>query len=320
MRNLSRAMAFFFLLLLSSYIQAADLGDTLKIDINTALLEDLVKIIHIGESRAEELISLRPFSSLNDLIRIKGIGASRLGDIKEQGLAWVETDKIQLESGSKPEILPESENISASIEPQTPNYPSGVIINEILPSPQGADETEEWIEIHNKNDFEIDFSFWKISDMIGSVKTYTFPQGTKIEGKGYLLVLRPESKITLNNDGDVLNLIQPDGKTADSVGYEKALLGQSYSFLKGDWLWGETLTPGEDNIVIVESLGNESKEERNNISEKTINPEPTADPKKMLAAVNEQINKNFLPPLIALIISSFSGVIILILKKKVKSN
>jgi hypothetical protein len=59
-----------------------------KIDINSAPLEDLIKIIHIGQARATELISLRPFSSLDDLTRIKGIGQARLEDIKEQGLAW----------------------------------------------------------------------------------------------------------------------------------------------------------------------------------------------------------------------------------------
>lgn len=60
-----------------------------KIDINAASLEDLTKIIHIGEARAQELISLRPFVSLDDLGRIKGLGEARVKAIKEQGLAWV---------------------------------------------------------------------------------------------------------------------------------------------------------------------------------------------------------------------------------------
>ena len=60
-----------------------------KIDINSASLEDLVKIIHIGEERGTVLISLRPFSSLDDLSRIKGISSGRIEDIKKQGLAYV---------------------------------------------------------------------------------------------------------------------------------------------------------------------------------------------------------------------------------------
>ena len=68
-----------------------------KIDINTAPLEDLVEIVHIGESRAKELIFLRPFSSIDDLAKIKGIGPSRINDIKKQGLAWVSAETLKTE-------------------------------------------------------------------------------------------------------------------------------------------------------------------------------------------------------------------------------
>ncbi len=59
------------------------------VNINTASKEDLQKIIHIGENSAEELIKLRPYESLNELIEINGIGEKRLEDIKEQKLACV---------------------------------------------------------------------------------------------------------------------------------------------------------------------------------------------------------------------------------------
>lgn len=59
------------------------------IDINNASLEDLKKIIHIGDVRAEEIMSNRPYSSVNNLTKINGIGDGRLKDIKEQGLACV---------------------------------------------------------------------------------------------------------------------------------------------------------------------------------------------------------------------------------------
>ena len=46
-------------------------------------------IIHFGPVRAAEAVQLRPFSSLDDLVRINGIGPSRLADIKAEGLACV---------------------------------------------------------------------------------------------------------------------------------------------------------------------------------------------------------------------------------------
>ena len=47
------------------------------------------KIKHIGPSRAAQILELRPFSSLDDLVRIKGIGEKRLAEIKDEGLACI---------------------------------------------------------------------------------------------------------------------------------------------------------------------------------------------------------------------------------------
>lgn len=59
------------------------------ININTASIEQLQEIMHIGPARVQELVNLRPFSSVDDLGRIKGIGPARITDIKSQGLACV---------------------------------------------------------------------------------------------------------------------------------------------------------------------------------------------------------------------------------------
>ncbi|WP_099363494.1 MBL fold metallo-hydrolase [Fredinandcohnia onubensis] len=59
------------------------------ININTASVEELQEIIHLGPARAKELINLRPFTSIDELTRIKGIGPSRMEDIKAQNLACV---------------------------------------------------------------------------------------------------------------------------------------------------------------------------------------------------------------------------------------
>lgn len=61
-----------------------------QIDVNSAALEDLQRIIHIGATRAQALIALRPFSSVSDLARISGIGnGARLVQIKAENLACV---------------------------------------------------------------------------------------------------------------------------------------------------------------------------------------------------------------------------------------
>ncbi|HAA86429.1 MAG TPA: hydrolase [Kosmotogaceae bacterium] len=60
------------------------------VDINRASLEELQKITHIGPSRAEEIIAMRPFTDLEELQQVSGIGASRYRDIVDQGLAFVQ--------------------------------------------------------------------------------------------------------------------------------------------------------------------------------------------------------------------------------------
>lgn len=59
------------------------------VDLNTASLEELQRIVHIGPERALEIVRLRPLSSVDDLVNVSGIGPARLADIKKQGLACV---------------------------------------------------------------------------------------------------------------------------------------------------------------------------------------------------------------------------------------
>ncbi len=59
------------------------------VDINTADLQSLTRIVHIGEATARAIIENRPNTTLNDLQRVRGIGLTRLADIKTQGIAGV---------------------------------------------------------------------------------------------------------------------------------------------------------------------------------------------------------------------------------------
>ncbi|GIO24512.1 MBL fold metallo-hydrolase [Oceanobacillus sp. J11TS1] len=56
------------------------------IDINNASKEQLTKIIHIGDDRANQIIDKRPFDSLDELGVIDGLGPSRIADIKSEDL------------------------------------------------------------------------------------------------------------------------------------------------------------------------------------------------------------------------------------------
>jgi hypothetical protein len=59
------------------------------VNINTASFDELRQIIHIDVDRAQQIINLRPFNSVDQLIAVSGIGQVRLDEIKAQGLACV---------------------------------------------------------------------------------------------------------------------------------------------------------------------------------------------------------------------------------------
>jgi len=228
------------------------------------------------------------------------------GTPKSQNSTGVKNNSTTIKTvqDSPAPIIEQPKNVLTEI-----NYPTGIIINEILPSPEGSDEIEEWIEIFNKNNFEVDLSDWKISDTIGKTTTYIFSKETKIKNKSFLVLYRPTTKIVLNNDGDGLKLLNPKGDIVDEVAYGKAILNQSYNFLEEKWDWSNVLTPGKENLkeTIIEKE-NEAK---------SINKEASENE---LAAIGEQIpntskSSSFSLLLASFIIAFLSGAVILFIKK-----
>lgn len=59
------------------------------VDINTASLEEVQEITHIGPERAQDLIEQRPYQAVSDLDKINGIGPARITDIEAEGIACI---------------------------------------------------------------------------------------------------------------------------------------------------------------------------------------------------------------------------------------
>lgn len=235
------------------------------------------------------------------------------------------TPKAQNSAGFsiKTEAVPPEQKTEE--KPVTITYTTGVILNEILPSPEGADDQGEWIELFNQNNFDIDLSDWKIKDTNGSTTTYVFPKNKKITSKGYLILKRAETKITLNNTEDGLFFLTPDGKNIDSLTYKNAPREQSYNKTDSGWKWSTSLTPGSLNTVSLSSQKNSkdlSSLEKSDISNKEL--EPTGINSASLSNSIKEFTENKIAGkknpwflfFIALIITITSGIIILILKTK----
>lgn len=113
-----------------------------------------------------------------------------------------------------------------------------VVINEFMYHAPSLNTDDEFIELFNSGDNDIDVSGWRFTDGIN----YTFPGGSIIEGGGYL-VLSPMSTVVdaqgnsiqsfgiysgrLSNEGEQLALVDRNGNLIDGFFYKEEELWPS---------------------------------------------------------------------------------------------
>ena len=129
-------------------------------------------------------------------------------------------------------------------------------LSEVFPDPASPqiDTTDEFVEIFNSTDQEVDLSGWKITDESG--EEYLI-KDKAILPNSRLAIYAPESKITLNNTGDVVSLLDPNGSIVDeSADYGNAEPGLSWSKIDGVWQWavGPTANSANADIYVEDSL------------------------------------------------------------------
>lgn len=121
-----------------------------------------------------------------------------------------------------------------------------IILNEVLPAPKTRFQTE-WVELANQDTVERDLKGWMIDDDEGGGAPQTL-SGKTIAGKGFLLVEIRGS--LLNNGGDSVRLLRPDGSVASSFTFDAVQPDQSFSRLAPDsdeWTADNPPSPGVAN-------------------------------------------------------------------------
>ena len=232
------------------------------------------------------------------------------------------------QSSKLPGGTPRFKNSVLEIIPETKNkkqvllkYPSNIFISEIMPSPKGPDSQNEWIEITNQNNFEVNLGGWQISDTKGKANTYILPKNTIIEKKGFLVLSRTATKITLNNSGDEIILSQPDKKKTDQVSYTNAPCGQSFAKIKNKWQWTSIPTPGKPNqssLPTANQTIEQNKNKENYLSAKISPNEVSKGISKLNSRIFYPLSSFYFILFLALIFAFSCGVVFLCLKNHFK--
>ncbi len=136
-----------------------------------------------------------------------------------------------------------------------------VEINEAMTSNKGAvpDETgdfPDWVEIYNNTDAALDISGYGLSDDLYSAAKWTFPEGSVIQARGYMVVFcsgdatrgKLHTPFKLSASDDVI-LSNASGKVVDSISLKPVTSGYSLGRSADDGTsWKEMLpSPGYPN-------------------------------------------------------------------------
>ena len=155
-----------------------------------------------------------------------------------------------------------------------------IIITEFLPNPEDSDRDNEFIEIYNNGDAEVDLGGWTLEDKMGSVKKFVIPDGVKMGARKYKAFYSDETRIALNNSGDGIILRNKNENIINETQISGAALEEQAFALDGNknWVWTLRPTPGRGNIIEVEEEADEEKdnetESGNNDDDGEIPPAP----------------------------------------------
>lgn len=127
-----------------------------------------------------------------------------------------------------------------------------VVINEVLPNPEGTDSEGEWVEIKNTGETKINLLNWKLDDSEGGSKPFLFDSDLWLEAGSFYAIDRVDSGLALNNSVDAVRLFDNFDELVDEIEYEKVIEGEAYARGQNNKLfWTTVLTPGQENIITV---------------------------------------------------------------------
>jgi len=150
-------------------------------------------------------------------------------------------------------------------QPTATWVPGALVINEVLPRPHydwegtgSVTVSDEFIELYNRGPGGVFLKGWWLDDVEGAgsrphdLPAVTLPAGERI------VFFRSKIHISLNDGGDTVRLLDPDGHVVDQISYLRVrAYNLSYGRLpdgSNHMAYGLWPTPGEPNLLFVEPV------------------------------------------------------------------
>jgi hypothetical protein len=149
--------------------------------------------------------------------------------------------------------------------PTPTSIPSTIVINEVLVRPHHdwngnhrSNLNDEFIELYNAGPKAVRLVGWILDDLPdGGSSPYTIPPAL-IKPGGHMVFFRAKTNISLNDSGDTVRLLAPDGSLVDEIRYLRV---KAYNLSYGRMPDGNIYlnyqlwpTPGEANIFFYEDV------------------------------------------------------------------
>ncbi|MBI5466834.1 MAG: lamin tail domain-containing protein [Candidatus Kerfeldbacteria bacterium] len=120
----------------------------------------------------------------------------------------------------------------------------GLQLSELVPNPVGVD-TDEFIEVLNGSDEDVPAAGCSV--WTSATRKYVLADDHLVLRGGRIVLKKAQTKLTLNNGGTTVRLLDVDGTEIDRTTYAAAPEGQSWSLIAGTWKWTTLLTPSDTN-------------------------------------------------------------------------
>ena len=177
--------------------------------------------------------------------RQAGVYYLRAHKISENCANSDNSNHVQITHNPSPTSTPTSSisptNTSAPVPTPTiaADYPQNILVSEFMAYPE---DDQEWVEIFNNNDYQVNLVNWQIGDSLDSHKKIF---SAVINAKSYYVI---QGNIYLNKSSpDAVRLFYPSGEIANEpINYNDCDSDHTWSLVNNDWCLADP-TKGNPN-------------------------------------------------------------------------